>query len=120
MMTIKLPTVELHIGQQLKKRREELKLKQSELANMLGITPQQLSKYENGIDWIPTSRLYKLCKILAITPNFFFEGLEDVSFSFTEKGMWLSAENMIGQKVQIEVADLQGTIINIKVGQETP
>ncbi|MBW8308599.1 MAG: helix-turn-helix domain-containing protein [Candidatus Paracaedibacteraceae bacterium] len=85
MINSDFPPIETHIGQQLKKRRLLLNIKQYGLAKMLDITPQQLSKYEKGIDRMPASRLYQLCKILAVTPNFFFEGLDGVCFSRIEE-----------------------------------
>ncbi|WP_010298899.1 helix-turn-helix domain-containing protein [Candidatus Odyssella thessalonicensis] len=77
MIIVKSPSIETHIGQQLRRRREELKMSQYELAQALQITPQQLSKYENGIDRLPASRLYYICRLLTITPDYFFQGLED-------------------------------------------
>ncbi len=85
MLSSDFPPIETHIGQQLKKRRLFLNIKQYGLAKMLDITPQQLSKYEKGIDRMPASRLYQLCKILSVTPNFFFEGLDGIYFSSIQK-----------------------------------
>ncbi|MBW8309188.1 MAG: helix-turn-helix domain-containing protein, partial [Candidatus Paracaedibacteraceae bacterium] len=49
-MNSKLPTIEAHIGQKIRKRRLSLNLKQHDLARLLHLTPQQLSKYERGTD----------------------------------------------------------------------
>jgi transcriptional regulator with XRE-family HTH domain len=114
-MTSKLPSIEAHIGQQIKKRRMSLNLKQQDLARLLKITQQQLSKYERGLDKLPPYRLYQLCKVLSVTPNFFFEGLEGVSICLTEEGNWLTYENLKGQKVHIKLCDLYGTVSDVKV-----
>ncbi|WP_051908678.1 helix-turn-helix domain-containing protein [Candidatus Odyssella acanthamoebae] len=114
-MNSKLSSIEAHIGQQIKKRRLSLNLKQHELAKLLKITPQQLSKYERGADRLPSYRLYQLCKVLSVTPNFFFEGLEGVSICLTEHGNWLVYENLKGQKVHIKLCELYGTVSDVKV-----
>ncbi|MBW8309388.1 MAG: helix-turn-helix domain-containing protein [Candidatus Paracaedibacteraceae bacterium] len=103
------------VGQRLKQQRETLNLSQIELANILKISPQQLSKYERGTDKIPAHRLYQLCKALSVTPNFFFDGLEDVKISFRDQSIWLSYETLKGQKVQIELCDLRATVSNVKI-----
>ncbi|WP_051908808.1 helix-turn-helix domain-containing protein [Candidatus Odyssella acanthamoebae] len=117
-MNLKLSSVEAHIGQQIKKRRMTLNLKQHELAKLLKITQQQLSKYERGMDKLPPYRLYQLCKVLSVTPNFFFQGLDSVSICLTEQGNWLVYENLKGQKIQIKLCKLYGTVSDIKVVQK--
>jgi transcriptional regulator with XRE-family HTH domain len=94
MINVECPFIETHIGQQLKKRRLFLNIKQYGLAKLLDITPQQLSKYEKGIDRMPASRLYQLCKILSVTPNFFFDGLGEIYFSSLGKERGFSNDNL--------------------------
>ncbi|WP_051908695.1 helix-turn-helix domain-containing protein [Candidatus Odyssella acanthamoebae] len=94
MINLECPPIETHIGRQLKKRRLFLNIKQYGLAKLMDITPQQLSKYEKGIDRIPASRLYQLCKILSVTPNFFFEGLDGICFSSIKEEVWLYCDNL--------------------------
>ncbi len=114
-MKSKLPSIEAHIGQQLKKRREELNLTQHDLATSLEITPQQLSKYERGTDRLPAYRLYQLCKVLIVTPNFFFDGLEEGLICINEQGNRLIWNTLKGQKVRIELGELYGTVSDIKI-----
>lgn len=109
--------IQTHISRKLKRRREELNLKQKELAHLLGITPQQFSKYERKADNIPAHRLYQLCKILAVTPNYFFDGLEEISLSSSDQSFWLSCENIIGQRVHLEMAEIYGTIRTVKISK---
>ncbi|AIK96601.1 helix-turn-helix domain-containing protein [Candidatus Odyssella acanthamoebae] len=61
--------IEVHMGLQLKKRREELKLTQRDLAKLMKVTPQLLSKYETGLAKILPDRLYDLPKILSCCLN---------------------------------------------------
>jgi transcriptional regulator with XRE-family HTH domain len=77
--------LDAYIGAKLRIRRTALGLRQGEIARRLGVTPQQLSKYEQAIDRISASRLYLLSKILAISPGFFFEGLDSVTEDFSIK-----------------------------------
>jgi transcriptional regulator with XRE-family HTH domain len=63
-----------HVGQRLRMRRLMLKKSQSDIANGLGLTFQQLQKYEKGSNRISASRLQALCAILQVPMSFFFEG----------------------------------------------
>ena len=63
-----------HVGSRLRMRRIMLHKSQSEVANALGLTFQQLQKYENGSNRVSASRLQHLCTILQVPVSFFFEG----------------------------------------------
>lgn len=64
--------VDIYAGTQLKKRRQELGLSQKALGSILGITFQQIQKYEKGLNRIGVSRLYDLCRALKVKPSYFF------------------------------------------------
>ncbi len=68
--------VDLHVGMRLKLRRQMLELSQNELGQRLGITFQQIQKYEKGTNRIGASRLYELAKALNIRVQYFFENYE--------------------------------------------
>ena len=63
-----------HVGSRLRMRRIMLHKSQSDIANALGLTFQQVQKYENGSNRISASRLQGLCAILQVPVSFFFEG----------------------------------------------
>jgi transcriptional regulator with XRE-family HTH domain len=63
-----------HVGGRLRMRRIMLHKSQSEVADALGLTFQQLQKYENGSNRVSASRLQHLCAILQVPVSFFFEG----------------------------------------------
>ncbi len=65
-----------HIGQRLRTRRVVLGLSQTALADGLGITFQQVQKYEKGSNRISAGRLYGCAALLDVSPEYFFEGLE--------------------------------------------
>ena len=68
--------LDAYIGKRLKLRRLMLKMSQDELASMIGVTFQQIQKYESGVNRISASRLFVLSKVLQIDISFFFDGLE--------------------------------------------
>ena len=75
--TTRDPTiVDVTVGERLRKRREALEISQDDLAQGLGITYQQLQKYERGDNRISAGRLYDAAKILKTGIAFFFEGLD--------------------------------------------
>ena len=62
-METKNPTLaDQHVGRRLRWRREELALSQQELADRLGVTFQQIQKYENGRNRISAGRLFESAK----------------------------------------------------------
>ena len=68
--------IDQQIGQRLKERRLLMGLSQTALADGLGITFQQLQKYEKGHNRIAAGRLYGCAQLLDVPPEYFFEGLE--------------------------------------------
>lgn len=70
--------IDAHVGGQVKLRRAVVGMTQTELANQLGITFQQVQKYENGTNRISASRLYLIAKILNVPLESFFAGTEAV------------------------------------------
>jgi len=68
-----------HVGSRVRMRRLMLDLSQTELADALGISFQQVQKYEKGTNRISASRLQQISSILQAPIPFFFEGLSDPS-----------------------------------------
>lgn len=67
--------VDIHVGSQIRARRVALGLSQKAVAESIGLTFQQVQKYENGKNRIGASRLFDICKALNVDPGYFFEGL---------------------------------------------
>ena len=63
-----------HVGSRLRMRRLMLDMSQTDIANALGLTFQQVQKYENGANRISASRLQHISQILQVPVSFFFEG----------------------------------------------
>jgi len=76
----KLPTtIDKHVGRRVKWRRSQLDMSQETLAEKLGVTFQQLQKYEGGANRISAGRLYDLAVALDTTIPYFFEGAQVAS-----------------------------------------
>ena len=67
--------VDKHVGSRVRMRRLMLGMSQGKLAEGLGLTFQQVQKYEKGANRIGASRLQHLASILQVPVPFFFEGL---------------------------------------------
>jgi len=78
-MKMKLEDVEKHIGQQIKMLRMSNKMSQKVLAEHLGITYQQVQKYETGMNRISVARIWQFCKIFSVKPDFLFKNLLDLN-----------------------------------------
>ena len=68
--------VDAFVGAQLKILRKSAGFSQTGLANKVGVTFQQIQKYERGMNRIGASRLWEFCKIFDVNPGRFFDGVE--------------------------------------------
>jgi transcriptional regulator with XRE-family HTH domain len=69
--------IDVHVGLQVRLRRKALKISQEKLAEALGLTFQQVQKYERGANRISASKLYEIARALRVSIAWFFEGLTD-------------------------------------------
>lgn len=72
-----LNEVDVFVGQRLRELRMLAGLSQSDVASALGLTFQQLQKYERGFNRVSASRLFKLAQFFRVPVSVFFEGLEE-------------------------------------------
>jgi transcriptional regulator with XRE-family HTH domain len=66
--------IDKHVGSRVRMRRMMLGMSQEKLGNNLGLTFQQVQKYEKGTNRIGASRLQQISQILQVPVSFFFEG----------------------------------------------
>ncbi len=66
--------MDAHIGMRIRERRILLGLSQEKLAESIGVTFQQVQKYERGTNRVSASRLERVSKALDVPVSFFFEG----------------------------------------------
>jgi transcriptional regulator with XRE-family HTH domain len=87
-MTKKSPNpIDKHVGSRVRMRRMMVGMSQEKLGEKLGITFQQIQKYEKGTNRIGASRLQQIALVLAVPVAFFFEGAptpESMSSSLAE------------------------------------
>lgn len=67
--------VDVHVGSRVRLRRMLLGMSQEKLGESLGLTFQQVQKYEKGSNRIGASRLFELARILGVSVQYFFEEL---------------------------------------------
>ncbi len=71
--------IDRRLGQRLRARRLEVGLSQERLAEILGLTFQQVQKYEKGVNRIAASRLFDIAAALDVPVGFFFDGLSSTA-----------------------------------------
>ena len=69
--------VDIHVGSRVRQRRTLMGLSQEKLGEAVGLTFQQIQKYERGANRIGASRLYEFSRILDVPVSFFFEEMPD-------------------------------------------
>ncbi len=69
--------VDIHVGARVRLRRTLLGMSQEKLGEAIGLTFQQVQKYERGANRIGSSRLYDLSKVLDVPVAYFFEDMPD-------------------------------------------
>jgi transcriptional regulator with XRE-family HTH domain len=65
--------IDVHVGQRLRVRRSLLGLSQEKLAEAIGLTFQQIQKYERGVNRVSAGRLYQFSKVLDVPITYFYE-----------------------------------------------
>src|SRR3989454_12193285 len=65
---------DVYVGARIRMRRNMLGLSQTEMGEQIGVTFQQVQKYEKGVNRIGASRLLQICNVLQVTPAWMFEG----------------------------------------------
>lgn len=88
--------VDIHVGERLRLRRMLLGLSQEALARLLGLTFQQIQKYESGANRIGASRLYDLAHALGVSVDYFYDEM-------TEQVRQASPRHMVRLDLEPEV-----------------
>ncbi|MBR2299178.1 MAG: helix-turn-helix transcriptional regulator [Alphaproteobacteria bacterium] len=68
--------VDVHVGNRIKWRRKVLNLSQQQMAEKLGLTFQQIQKYEKGLNRVGASRLWDIAQVLNVSMDFFFADMD--------------------------------------------
>ncbi|MBB3962419.1 helix-turn-helix domain-containing protein [Rhizobium metallidurans] len=117
-MNAKTPNaIDSYVGSQVRVRRQLLGMSQERLAEQIGVTFQQVQKYEKGMNRIGASRLQRIAEVMNTTPSFFFQ--QDPSEPLSLAGLDLtvttdpvaeflnSKEGLALNKAFIKITDVQ-------------
>lgn len=108
-MIKKIPNpIDQHVGSRVRMRRVLLGMSQEKLGDSLGLTFQQVQKYEKGTNRIGASRLQEISKTLNVPPSFFFDGSPN-SASISEGGF---EEKSSSSYVVDFLATAEGLVLN--------
>ncbi|NNU65363.1 helix-turn-helix transcriptional regulator [Rhizobium sp. WYCCWR 11152] len=101
-------SIDVYVGNRVRVRRKTLGMTQNGLAELLGITFQQIQKYEKGTNRIGASRLQRISEILRVPVGFFFEngGSGPIDGATNELNTFLSSkEGLALNKAFIAIED---------------
>ncbi|MEM7620129.1 MAG: helix-turn-helix transcriptional regulator [Pseudomonadota bacterium] len=115
--------IDIHIGKRLRLRRQLLGISQEKLGEQLGITFQQVQKYEKGINRISASRLFQIAHLVKVELDFFFEDIEPIEVQNETTGKFdaisiseyidVGTLNLIKNYSCINCSEVQKNILNL-------
>ncbi|CAD7043398.1 putative HTH-type transcriptional regulator [Pseudorhizobium banfieldiae] len=108
--------IDIHVGSRIRLRRTMLGMSQEKLGESLGITFQQIQKYEKGTNRVGASRLQNISSILNVPVSFFFEdapgenraspaGMEEASSSNFVVDFLSSSEGLQLNRAFVKISD---------------
>lgn len=71
--------IDRHVGLRIRLRRKELGISQERLAESIGLTFQQVQKYERAANRVSASKLWEMARALSTSISYFYEGLSDAA-----------------------------------------
>jgi len=109
--------VDVHVGSRVRLRRMLLGMSQEKLGEHLGLTFQQVQKYEKGINRIGASRLFDLSQVLGVPVQFFYEELAVAGSNagFAERPAESYAVEFLGSREGLELNKAFARITDPKV-----
>lgn len=110
--------VDVHVGSRVRLRRMLLGMSQEKLGEHLGLTFQQVQKYEKGINRIGASRLFDLSQVLGVPVQFFYEELAVAgagTAGFGERPAESYAVEFLGSREGLELNKAFARITDAKV-----
>ena len=87
--------IDVHVGSRVRLRRMLIGMSQEKLGEQLGLTFQQVQKYEKGTNRIGASRLFQIGQILTVPVQFFYEDMGNGEVKSPETGFSDGAENVM-------------------------
>lgn len=111
--SMKEKIIDVHVGRRLRQARSANCMNQESLGKKLGVSFQQIQKYEKGLNRISSSRLWEMSKILGTTIDYFFEGLEGYDKPQTQQDMPRRTIELARQINGIENEDVRDQILSL-------
>ena len=96
--------IDRHVGLRIRLRRKELNVNQEKLAEAIGLTFQQVQKYERAANRVSASKLWEMARALETSVAYFYEGLGDPSDPASE-GPRASVQDFLMTPEGLELAD---------------
>ena len=100
------------VGNRVRERRNALGLSQTELADAVGVSFQQIQKYEKGTNRIASSRLQEIAQFLGVAPAYFFDSLP--TSQPKQDPSQLKLERFVSSAEGVELARAFGRVRNAK------
>ncbi len=89
--------IDVHVGTRIRLRRTLMGLSQERLGESLGLTFQQVQKYERGVNRVGASRLFDLSRVLDVPISFFFDDMpEPLGTGFATQNTVLAGRRTVG------------------------
>lgn len=112
--------IDLHIGEKIKSRRHTLGMSQKDLGKKIGVTFQQIQKYEKGYNKIVASKLFALATQMEVEITYFFDGLKDKSFQEYVESEILSFQEEPSEFIYKKENSSRDTILLVKLYNSIP
>jgi transcriptional regulator with XRE-family HTH domain len=127
--------IDRHVGLRIRMRRKEMSFSQEKLAEALGLTFQQVQKYERGANRVSASKLWEVAQALKTSVSYFYEGLAEnpgeahlglaapsaQDFLLTNEGLELAATfpKIARPRVRRKILELVRAMIEVEMEEAT-
>ncbi|MBF0325923.1 MAG: helix-turn-helix transcriptional regulator [Alphaproteobacteria bacterium] len=117
--------IDVHVGSRVRLRRTLLGMSQEHLGEALGLTFQQVQKYERGANRISASRLFDLARVLDVPVTFFYEEMDEETMAASPRHMVRAtvdppdaAEALMAQRETLELVRAYYRIVDPEVRKQ--
>ena len=101
--------IDVHVGNRVRMRRMLIGMSQEKLGDQLGLTFQQVQKYEKGSNRVSASRLFRMAQILGVNIQFFYDDMPGSVSGVPSTGF---AKNQNGERVMNLISSAEGLQLN--------
>lgn len=98
--------IDVHVGSRMQLRRTLLGMTQEQLAKAIGVSFQQVQKYERGLNRLSASRLFDVCQALGTSITYFYEDVSEEVLRGRQRNADISHPEALGGKARHLSGDL--------------